>query len=244
MNAPSKVSAKQADANEPDNMALWRAVETTDPRHTKKVNQRGGFTAIGANYQIMKATEQWGPLGIGWGYDASDPLFHDCLVFVSVTLWHGDRANRFGPVHGGAEWKSPKGHLDSDAPKKAGTDGLTKLLSQLGFNADVFLGRFDDNKYVEALEAEIAREEQAAKQPAHSALKTAVREFVRQLHGCGDFDQFVAFVDLPESKELIDQVRTKLPQWFDGWDEQPDGFTPLGELLAKRRTELEALENA
>jgi hypothetical protein len=27
------------------------------------------------------------------------------------------------------------------------TDGLTKALSHLGFNADVFLGEYDGNKY-------------------------------------------------------------------------------------------------
>jgi hypothetical protein len=39
------------------------------------------------------------------------------------------------------------GKVDEDAPKKAMTDGLTKALSHLGFNADVFLGKFDGNKY-------------------------------------------------------------------------------------------------
>jgi hypothetical protein len=45
-------------------------------------------------------------------------------------------------------------HIDNDAFKKATTDALTKLLSHLGFNADVFLGLFDDNKYVKRMEQE------------------------------------------------------------------------------------------
>jgi hypothetical protein len=139
-----------------ENLSIWNAVSKTDPSHTKKVNQRGGFTAISAHYQIMKATEQFGPLGTGWGYTASDPLLLDGVVTVGVTLWHGDRQNTYGPVWGGADLKDSKGKLDSDAPKKAGTDGLTKALSQLGFNADVFLGRFDDNKYVAQLEREFS----------------------------------------------------------------------------------------
>lgn len=135
-----------------DNMRIWEAVEKTDPTHTKKVNQRGGFTAIGANYQIKSATQQFGPIGIGWGYEASAPVFHDKFVIVPVTMWHGDRANVFGPVYGCCEMLGNR--PDADAPKKAGTDGLTKLLSQLGFNADVFLGMFDDNKYIAELERE------------------------------------------------------------------------------------------
>lgn len=137
-----------------DKMRIWDAVSKTDPKHTKKVNQRGGFTAISANYQIMRATETFGPIGVGWGYVAGDPIFHDTLCFVPVTLWHGDRSNTFGPMLGCEEWKDSKGRVDSDVSKKATTDALTKLLSQLGFNADVFLGLYDDNKYVQQVTRE------------------------------------------------------------------------------------------
>ena len=118
-----------------DNMRIWQAVEKTDPAHTKHVSQRGGFTAINANYQIMQATKQFGPIGIGWGYVSGDPIFHDTLLFVPVTLWYGDRSNTFGPMLGCEEWKSDKGRVDSDASKKATTDAITKLLSQLGFRS-------------------------------------------------------------------------------------------------------------
>jgi hypothetical protein len=37
--------------------------------------------------------------------------------------------------------------VNEDAPKMSVTDGLTKALSHLGFNADVFLGEYDGNKY-------------------------------------------------------------------------------------------------
>lgn len=137
-------------------MRIWDAVSKTNPANTKKVSQRGGFTSICAQSQIMEATRQFGPIGEGWGYAASAPIFHDNLCFVQVTLWHGTRENTFGPVTGGAEWKSDKGRVDSDAPKKATTDALTKLLSQLGFNADVFLGLYDDSKYVAEMEREFA----------------------------------------------------------------------------------------
>lgn len=145
-----------------DNMAIWQAVEKTDPDHTKRVSQRGGFTAINANYQIMQATKQFGPIGVGWGYIAGEPIFHDSLLFVPVTLWHGNRSNTFGPMLGCEEWKSSKGHIDSDASKKATTDAITKLLSQLGFSADVFLGKYDDQKYVETLREEKRKEDEPA----------------------------------------------------------------------------------
>lgn len=139
-----------------DTLRIWNAVQKTNPANTKKVSQRGGFTSICAQSQVMEATRQFGPIGEGWGYSAGNPIFHDSLVFVQVTIWHGTRENAFGPMIGGAEWKSDKGRVDSDAPKKATTDALTKLLSQLGFNADVFLGLYDDSKYVEQMEREFA----------------------------------------------------------------------------------------
>ena len=152
-----------------DNLRIWSQVDKTDPAHTKKVTQRGGFTAISAAYQIMRATEVFGPVGEGWGYDAGAPIFQDALVIVPVTLWHGDRANVFGPMFGGAEWKNGT-RLDSDAAKKATTDALTKLLSQLGFNADVFLGRFDDSKYVAEMVEEFAAPPSAVVQTATASL--------------------------------------------------------------------------
>ena len=139
-----------------DNMKIWDAVSKTNPKHTKQVNQRGGFTAVNANSQIMAATEYFGPIGTGWGYVSGDPLFTpQDLVIVPVTLWHGNRENTFGPEYGSAALVS-NGRTDSDAPKKATTDALTKLLSRLGFNADVFLGLYDDNKYVAEMEREFA----------------------------------------------------------------------------------------
>jgi hypothetical protein len=142
-----------------DNLRIWSKVEKTNPAHTKQVNQRGGFTAVSANYQILAATEQFGPIGIGWGYIAGDPLVVETLIFVPVTLWHGSRENTFGPMLGCEEWKDKNGRIDSDAGKKATTDAVTKLLSQLGFNADVFLGKFDDQKYVEQMRREFAEPE-------------------------------------------------------------------------------------
>lgn len=131
-------------------MQIWDAVSKTDPKYTKKVNQRGGFTAVNANSQVLAATKQFGPIGIGWGYEVGRPIITDeRMILIPVTLWHsGDRSNTFGPEYGCAELIDTKGRRDSDAPKKATTDALTKLLSRLGFNADVFLGLYDDNKYV------------------------------------------------------------------------------------------------
>ena len=173
-----------------DTMRVWDAVSKTNPKNTKHVNQRGGFTSICAQSQIMEATRQFGPIGEGWGYSASPPIFHDRLVFVQVTLWHGEFNRTYGPMTGGCEWQDKNGRLDSDAIKKATTDAITKLLGQLGFNADVFLGLFDDNKYVETVRREFEEREKSATPKitddqktelmAHlDAMKVPVAEFLK-----------------------------------------------------------------
>ena len=48
------------------------------------------------------------------------------------------------------------GRFDEDWAKKILTDITTKALSKLGFSADVFLGMYDDNKYVNSLKGQEA----------------------------------------------------------------------------------------
>jgi len=47
---------------------------------------------------------------------------------------------------------------DEDCFKKATTDGITKCLSYLGFNSDIFFGLYDDNKYVAKMEEEFSED--------------------------------------------------------------------------------------
>ena len=146
-----------------DNMKLWQSVETTDPNFTKKVNQRGGFTAIGAQYQLRTATETFGPFGTGWGVkDERIEKWEDAgLAVYTGTLWYIPAEFKKGipvikeepsefPIHSSIKYHS-NGRVDDDFMKKVATDALTKGLSKLGFNADVFMGKFDDNKYVNKL---------------------------------------------------------------------------------------------
>ena len=137
------------------NLKFWDSVAMTDPTYTKHVAVGRGFTAIDAHYQIREATAKWGILGSGWGVETepiSDAALVDpSLVGVRVTIWYlDDSGNRCYGVPIIATSKKHFGqNADSDAFKKATTDGITKGLSYFGFNADVFLGKFDDNKYVQ-----------------------------------------------------------------------------------------------
>jgi hypothetical protein len=145
------------------NMDFWDSVSNTDVAHTKQVDFGRKFTAIDAHSQIMEATRVFGPVGTGWGYRTEygfyDTTKGETFIWCDLSLWYrlgnsDSLHSRFGPVRGMAvvQGMNKEGELrpsDNDAGKKAMTDALTKSLSHLGFNADVFLGRFDDTKYVD-----------------------------------------------------------------------------------------------
>jgi hypothetical protein len=78
------------------------------------------------------------------------------MCIAEVTIIHGTD-NQYGPVAGCRTFihmNHPKRGtvINEDAPKMALTDGLTKALSHLGFNADVFLGEHDNKYAAEAKE--------------------------------------------------------------------------------------------
>ncbi len=134
-------------SEEKDNMKLWEQVCVTDPAITKHVEQRGGFTAIDAQAQIKRATELWGSYGSKWGVRDCEYSFlrgkdgED--VKLQALFWYPD-----GTFDIATDMKYKAGN---DTCKKLLTDLTTKALSKLGFNSDVFEGKFDDNKYVAGL---------------------------------------------------------------------------------------------
>lgn len=77
---------------------------------------------------------------------------HEQIHFVRVKLHYpsGDSVGvveHFGQTtFVGQNKRGP--FTDEEAPKKSLTDAIGKALSMLGFSADVYLGTFDDNKYV------------------------------------------------------------------------------------------------
>ena len=133
-----------------DNLALWNSVCVSSPETLKAVNYgQRKFTAIGAQSQRKRATELWGAYGANWGLrklvwstiakngELPVELILDCEFF-----WPG------GSFEFSSDIKYKPGE---DCRKKLHTDVLTKSLSELGFNSDVFEGKwedFADNKYV------------------------------------------------------------------------------------------------
>lgn len=227
--------------NGPDNMRIWDQVGTTDVDHTKEVSFGRKFTAIDAHSQVMEATRCFGPVGEGWGYDNKYGEIHlqdgKVIAYCDVTFWwctHGSNwedlkgpvtTNRYGPVRGAAVLiKSNKDGTiavvpDTDAWKKASTDGLTKCLSHLGFNADVFLGMFDDNKYVQKLKS--AKDKEAS--AAQLAYEQDRKKFIDAINDC-------------KKPEQMDAVLENYKLWMAGLPVAT--ATEMRSWVLKKKTEL------
>jgi hypothetical protein len=136
-----------------DHLGFWNSVMTTDPKHTKEVGFGRKFTSINAQYQLQEMTRAFGRIGEGWGIEAeSFNVIIDNLLSYQATLWYTDGGKNYSfPINSSIQIVTNKGKLDDEIYKKVSTDALTKGLSKLGFNADIFLGLWDDNRYVSQL---------------------------------------------------------------------------------------------
>ena len=141
------------------NMKIWETLSKTNPEFTKPLPGYGGkkLTTIDPMYQIQMMTDMFGPVGLGWKYKV-DYKYIDGLVFAEVTIkYFTDEWHEYGPVCSVQNLSKINGKLDDEAPKKAMTDAMTKAFSHLGMSADVFLGKFDDSKYVEQMKEEFSQ---------------------------------------------------------------------------------------
>jgi hypothetical protein len=81
-----------------ENMIHWNALKATDPKYTKKVEFGRKFTSINSQWQLQRMTEQFGPIGQGWGYSVapqpSSGISDDwyVLAVADVSIWWRDAA--------------------------------------------------------------------------------------------------------------------------------------------------------
>ena len=65
----AQVIAEQP-AEAQQNLDIWKRVMRTDPRYTKPIEGAGYVgTSINSEYMFMRATEIFGPIGTGWGFE-------------------------------------------------------------------------------------------------------------------------------------------------------------------------------
>ena len=183
-------------------MKLWDAVEKTNPAYTKKTKIGGmRITAVAPQYQIKNATEQFGPYGIKWGFKNIEFDF-SLVESLKLIVFKGTFFCPDGECVIGNSCKVFMDRacemVDADFAKKLETDALTKVLSKMGFNADIFMGRYDDTKYVNEMKEEFAPKRMTAKE-AVSKLETA--KTVDEL--------LIAWQDIPVDLKQIEDVEAQ-----------------------------------
>lgn len=152
-----------------DNMELWRSVCVTDPRAVKPITgKQYKGNSPKPYWVIQRATEVFGPCGLGWGVQILSERFErfgdEALHIAHVKVWYlkdGKRCEieQMGQTRAAYISAAGKHIVDEDAPKKSATDGMVKCLSMLGFAGDIFSGQWDDSKYVQWAAEETKRRE-------------------------------------------------------------------------------------
>ena len=151
-----------------ENMKLWDSVKVTDPAAVKKITGKPYQGNSPKPYWlIQRATEVFGPCGLGWGVEVKSEGFHrmtdtDVMHTAVVVVWYVQDGKR-GSIEQMGQTKACYAKsgggmmLDEDAGKKSVTDGMVKCLSMIGFAGDIFSGQWDDSKYVQWASEETAR---------------------------------------------------------------------------------------
>lgn len=199
------------------NLELWHLVEKTDPAHVKAITGKSyKGTSPKPHWIVMKATETFGPIGIGWGFTVDERIergalisdgFYEQMHIAKVKVWYkwnGERGEveHIGGTTFSGKYSSGKTFTDEDAPKKSVTDALVKALSMIGFAGDIFMGRFDDSKYVETMRDEFRDDSRGASskasseadqlKPASSAeMKRGLEDIDHELTDCHTQAQYI-----------------------------------------------------
>ena len=152
-----------------DNMKLWHSVCVTDPKAVKPITgKQYKGNSPKPYWVIQRATEVFGPCGLGWGVQILSERFErfgeEALHIAHVKVWYmldGKRGEveQMGQTRAAYTSAAGKHIVDEDAPKKSATDGMVKCLSMLGFAGDIFSGQWDDSKYVQWAGEETHRRE-------------------------------------------------------------------------------------
>lgn len=191
-------------ATRQDNLKIWESVSQTSPGSTKGAKVNGmQITVIDGYAMLRKATEIFGPLGIGWGYEVMEerwdegaPFYvnrgegveDDRLVALTHTIklklwykWNGERGEIEQYGHTQAVYRSKWGASDDgEAPKKSLMDAIKKSLSMLGFSADIFTGQYDDVEYRNQLIAEEEIEKAEDRDAEIEKKQTELTDYVKR----------------------------------------------------------------
>ena len=199
-----------------ENIKFWDSVQKTNPAFTKDASFGRKMTAIDAYSQIKEATVQWGMYGAVWGLKNISTEYlnlanEQIMCVMTCYFYYPSGEFEIGSTIMVQTCKVTKDgkffKYDDDFRKKIETDIITKALSRLGFNADVFLGMFDDSKYVNSLKEE---ERQRKALEIKEALQANVDKWIESLLNCGNVNDLTElFKSMPRAMQKNPDIISK-----------------------------------
>ncbi len=148
-----------------ENMELWNKVKQPPPEALKRISggRLNNMTDIKPQWRYEIMTEVFGPCGENWRYDIKElwnvPLEDgQILAFALVDVFYrtkttGATYSSAVPGIGGSKLvqKESSGLFANDEGyKMAVTDAISTALQKIGVGADVYAGRWDGSKYIDA----------------------------------------------------------------------------------------------
>lgn len=195
------------------NLELWNKGFKTDPNYTK-LDPSTKRTSITTQYRIQRATEIFGPIGIGWGYTVlrewvvqGSPIiingnyseYREEIHKCEIEFWYIKDGEKASFTHYGDTRKmymTSKGYFyhDDECEKKSLSDALGKAMSMIGICADVYLGEFDNGNIQQSIEkAKVA--DKKVKEISHNQEATLKA-----------FDQAKEYIDEMEAAPNLSEI--------------------------------------
>lgn len=230
------------------NMDLWNRYADIDPSFTKPISGRDyKGTSPNPQYVIRCLTEMFGPVGKGFGWsvlkEEFTPLGETLLHWCRIKFWWKDGEG----IHEVEEYGQTKAYYltsggypksDEDAPKKSLTDAIIKGASHMGVAANIFLGRWDDQKYVDEVKKDFAAKSKAAHQDEASTKTSAQlkREGAWETVSGELENDLIDCHSLVGLEKLKDAYRSKVAGWAPAWKNSlKDMFDAHEDKLIRQR---------
>jgi hypothetical protein len=245
-----------------ENLDVWNRFADIDPKFTKPITGKPyKGTSPNPQYIIQCLTEMFGPVGKGFGWNIiaeeftplGDTFLHWCRI---EFWWKQDGSERqsfeeYGQTKAAYKTSTGSFMVDEDAPKKSLTDAIIKAASHLGVASSIFLGRWDDQKYVAEVNKEYREAEHSERttekpqgKPTRDAANSTEQQPIsaaEQKRQCEEIDK-----DLLDCKSVID-VNKCAKIWAsimdrDGWSKMYRDFAVP--KFNERRTQLQREQEA
>lgn len=236
-----------------ENMRLWDLVKDPDTtlsdKATKEFSGKGGFkgTAIDPMTLYAMATRLWGSEGLVrnkdgqieygcWGFEVVSAgivaheyvtrvrFYYPCDALEATKCIEGVGCT---PVD---EGRNGEPRPVNDVAKKTETDARTNAMSKAGFGANVYLGKYNDSKYVE----EVKQRQRAAVVGNEPAVQE-VRDMLTSINFDVDSGAATTEQAIDRMKAVYAGPYKALPQ--AGRDHLAGGLNALKAKLQERKTE-------